>query len=271
MPIGLSWSQRRGETLGYSYIQSDFINFSSRLYDDPKPFIPNSKNLKDASTLKILYPSVMRNFLVLSWRLLDQRQDDISFAYVPSLRRVLRSDAGERSTPQANSTQAPDDFQIFAGRIPEFNCVLVREQKVLASANTEDKNDSWYTRESMLSFKEYPIPTDYYEVRKTYVIDLIPKDTTYPQSKKRIWIDPTIDEIYYGMSWDRGGNLWKIWFLMVRPVKYAHGGIGTVQYGMVGMDIQLGYSTFFNPKFIKNGNGFKESDFTTSALRKMAK
>ena len=270
------WTKRRGEDrIGVDQINAPIFTFTNRLYMDPKPYLPNRENLRQASMTQVLYPAVSRNTVILSWRPLDYRVDDIGFAYVPSLRRVLRSDAGERSTPQNNSVQAPDDFGIFAGRVAEFDYKLVEETKTFGVVNAHPKNRT--LEEAMEQAKDrFPITSEDWEVRDVYVIDILAKDPVYPQSRKRIYMDKEWPKLFYGLAYDRAGKLWKVWMNTYAPEPFPNGEHNITQWECLGVDVQLGYSTIFFIPILedsptKNVVIYSEDDFTPAAVRKMAR
>ena len=113
----MNFQKRRGESVNISTVESWQLQFQNRLYLDPKPLYETKNGLRQINFLRNLYPPVQKNFMTLLVRYIDQKAADATFLYLPSLRRTLRGEAGERSTPIQSSTQAPDDFEGgFAGR-----------------------------------------------------------------------------------------------------------------------------------------------------------
>ena len=276
---GTQFSKRRGESqIGIDLISGYDMKFTGRMYQDPKPYIPTKQGLKSAGMMIIQYPSIMRNLFSLSWRHMDEKKDDISFAYVPSLRRVLRGESGERSTPINNSTQAPDDFNIFAGRVGEFDFKYLGETTLLcvldANMPTRDLDASLkYAQEEGV-----PWPLDRWEPRKMYIIDVIAKDANYPQSHKVTYCEPNYPLMHYGFAYDRAGELWKVWMsLKTDYVMYPTGERYSSQQCQFGLDIQMGYMTQFpgpdqpiEDVAVNKGN-FTESDFQPSVIRRLAR
>lgn len=266
--IFTNYQKRRGAATNISVVESTTVNFQGRMYDDPKPLYKTKTNLRSVQLLNVVYPPVQKNFLTLLVRYIDQKADDTTYVYLPSMRRVLRGEAGQRSTPINSSTQAPDDFNGgFAGRIPEFNYKLIEEKKMVVLGDAK----LGYTEMKNKTFENIPIEKDNWMVKDVYVIDIVPKDQKYPQGRKRIWVDKETYWPYYAAAWDRAGALWKIWQTAACVQPLASG--DTVPYfkGMLGMDIQLGYAVQMFSDWGLNGNGLTEADVSTSAMRKIAR
>ena len=264
----LSYEKRKGSSMTISKTESWLISFQGRLYDDPKPLYKTPQKYRSANLIRDLYPPVKRNFLTLLIRNIDQKESDTTFLYLPSMRRVLRGEAGQRSTPIQSSTQAPDDFFGFSGRIPEFTYKLIGDQKAVAMA------DSKWNFENM-DGKDLgdliPIETDGWEVRDVYIVEIIPKDEKYPQGKKVIWIDKETMTSLYAAAWDRAGALWKVWQIPNSKLK-NNSGEGTSPYATnFGIDLQLGYSTQMISTWKLNGNGVKDTDISTTVMRKLGR
>jgi hypothetical protein len=183
------------------------------------------------------------------------------------MRRVIRAEAGQRSTPVLGSTQALDDFMAFDGRTPDFTYTLVKEQKVLAVV------DSKMTLKIAQGHKkdELPVDTEAYEVRDMYVIDIKPKDPKYPQGKKRIYVDKETLWTYYGIAWDRAGKLWKVWLQDTKSYPMPGGQQFVYTYGMIGVDLQFGMSTLYMAENVTNSSNFTYNDVTPQALLKRAR
>ena len=264
----INFEKRKGSSATTSVVESWQVSFQSRMYDDPKPLYKTNNGIRSVNFLRNTYPPVQKNFLTLLIRYIDQKAQDATYIYLPSMRRVLRGEAGQRSTPINSSTQAPDDFEGgFAGRIPEFNYELVGEQKMIVLGDSK----LGYTQMKDKSYKSIPVEKDNWMVKDVYVIDIIPKDEKYPQGRKRIWVDKTNYWPYYTAAWDRAGTLWKVWQTAVKVMPLASGDTAPYFSGMLGLDIQLGYGVQMFADWTANGNGLTEADVSTSAMRKKAR
>ncbi len=267
----MNLEKRLGSKCASSVVESFQISFQSRMFDDPKPLYKTAQNYRKANFIRNMFPPVQRNFITLLIRYIDQKAADTTYLYLPSMRRVLRGEAGERSTPIMSSTQAPDDFEGgFAGRIPEFTYELVADTKVIGQANA-----TWnYTKMKDVGTPDLiPVEPDGWQVREVYVIDILPKNEKYPQSKKRIWMDKETMSNLYACAWDRAGKLWKIWQAPQYGIANQSKPGTTIPYfpGMLGIDLQLGYGVQMFADWVQNGQGITENDISIAAIRKVGR
>ncbi len=264
---GGSFEKRRGEDVRWSQAGGPILFFKNRMVLDPKPNLANPIGLYKATIFHYIAPESIKNTILLTYRYVDQNKSDDTYLYLPSLRRVIRAEAGQRSTPVLGSTQAPDDFGIFDGRTPEFTYTLVKEQKLLAVP------ESKMTLQVAMAHKknELPVDTEGYEIRDVYVIDIIPKDAKYPQSKKRIYIDKENLWPYYAIAWDRAGKLWKVWLQHTKSYPMPGGQKLVYINGLIGIDLQFGMATSFITDFKVNADNFTYNDVTPQALLKRAR
>ncbi len=265
----IDFNKRRGENVTENLVSQWAIVYQGRLFDDPKPLYHTQNAYRNAMIIRNLAPPVQRNFITMLIRYIDQKASDTTYVYLPSMRRVLRGEAGERSTPIMGSTQAPDDFGVFNGRIPEFTYKFIGERKIVAQVNS--KIDVASVKKS---YNIDAIPVDPYgwQVRDVYVIDVMPISKKYPQGRKRIWIDKEFMYCLYGCAWDRPGVLWKIWQARFQPCKNQSGeGDIMAISGLIGIDLQIGYgaNSYFDWKV--NGQNLTEADFSISAIRKLGR
>lgn len=264
----LNFQKRVGAKVNVSKVDQYKVVFQNRMYDDPKPFYKTQNGLRVANFLKTTYPPVQKNFITMLVSYADQKKASTTYLYLPSMRRVLRGEAGQRSTPINSSTQAPDDFEIFAGKITDFTYTLVGEQKLIVLGDAKLGADDMEGKK----FNLIPMETENWMVKDVYVIDIVSKDPRYPQGRKRIWVDKENYWAYYGAAWDRAGALWKVWVEGMQKAPVT-GSTDTMPYfrSMLGVDIQLGYAVnlFAKHKFV--GNGLTEADASTAALRRNAR
>ncbi len=264
-----NFEKRKGSPVSVSYVENSLINFQSRLYDDPKPVYETAQGYRNANLLRNLAPPVQRNFLTLLIRYIDQRAADTTYLYLPSMRRVLRGEAGERSTPIMSSTNAPDDFMGFSGRIPEFAYELIGEQNAIGLADAQMDYDS--LKDKDINPDYLPVDMEGWEVRDVYVIGITPKNPKYPQGRKVIWVDKETMTCLYSAAWDRAGKLWKVWQVPISKEE-NHSGPHTIPYATnLGIDLQLGYATNMVCTWTLNGQGITDADISIAAMRKLGR
>jgi hypothetical protein len=184
----IQYSKRKGEPTNYFLMTETNINYINRLYDAPKPFYKTPVDLQMSFMLHETEPADRKDFMTLNYTPRSQKAFRC-IPLLPTMRRVLRGEAGQRSTPIQGIPQSLDDFfGGFDGKTQEFTYKFLREQKVLACV---DANIS-----VAIGKKQYaesgnwpPFPSENWSLRDTYVIEVIPKDPRYPQSKKIVYID----------------------------------------------------------------------------------
>jgi hypothetical protein len=262
----ITYQKRKGESIKYQVTSEDKISFVNRCYDPPKPLMKTPGNLQGAAHLYYYEPGSLRGFQTLSYRYLDPRKPDDTYLYLPTLRRVLRGEAGQRSTPLQGLNSAFDDFTGFDGKTFQFNYKFVKEMKVLGVA---DSKLNWKGAKQMKAqLKDVLLWwADDWEVKDVYVIDIISKDPKYPQSLKRVYVDKDSYNIYHAAVWDRAGNPWKFWAFQYAKRKVADGdySVGNLSINF-GLDTQLGYAQAIMGDVILNGRGYTYNDFMTSTM-----
>lgn len=263
----INYSKRKGETPFLVSFPSERLSFINRIYS---PKIENPTGIERAQINTYVEPNSMKDFKFLTFRYLDPKKPDDTYLYIPSMRRVLRGDAGQRSTPLQGTIVAMDDFTGFEGKVSEFTYQFVREQKVLGIVDTGLTIEKAKALRAQ-SGKEMPFLSDNFEVRDVYVINIKSKDSQYPQSKKQIYIDKECHSILYTIVWDRAGKLWKVWCCGFIGEPLADGNKVHNFSSFAGLDIQSGYANFTCVDFKVNGQGFTSSDFVPSVLVKKSR
>lgn len=262
---GASFKVRKGEKLQWTTSHGIDVRFKNRMVLSPKPMMDNPEGVYYAFLYQYLSPVSLRNTMTLTYRYADPKKPDNTWLYLPSMRRVIRAEAGQRSTPVVGSISALDDFNGFDGRISDFTYSFVKEQKVIAI--TDDKlNHKTVGKRSEL--EDLPFAYDNYEVRDVYVVDIIPKDPKYPQSKKRVYLDRDTLSPYYAIAWDRAGKIWKVFFMTYRQYPLGNGSNTQALAGYFGIDVQFGMATNWISDFRVNENNFTWGDVTPSSLIK---
>lgn len=261
-----SWMKRKGEPTFFTDQDPHyFVSFYNRMFDDPKPIYETPENLFKGAVLVYTYPQVLRYQAVLSWRYVDWYKADETFIYLPKMRRVLRGEAGQRATPLAGSLMSLDDLLVFDGRIQEFTYKYIGETKVLGVVNNIPNRD----RINKLKIKdELPWPNLNWQVKSVYIIDQIPKDPKYPQSRRRVYMDKENPQLnYWCVTWDRAGKPWKIFITLYRGFELANGEITHYLSGQPIVDLQSNTAAYVHwVEQSLNGNNFQYEDITAAAL-----
>ena len=266
-----SLEKRRTEPARSAQAEAITVYFTNRISCAAKPTLQNPAGLFKAFLFHYLRPESVKNTISLSYNYVDAKKPDETYVYLPSMRRVLRAEAGQRSTPMTGSTNALDDFNGgFDSRAVNFNYKIVKEQKVLAIVDS---------RQNFAMMKNWNGPNlpilcmnDPFEVRDTWVVEVKSKDPKYPQSRKYVWVDKESLQPLYTVAWDRAGKVWKVW--MAGYKKYPVG-VGNetmlVDEIFVGVDVQFGMATEFVPNERINTCKFTHNDVTPASLLKRAR
>ncbi len=268
----IQYSKRKGEPLTYFLMTETNLNFINRLYDAPKPFYKTPTDLQNAMLLHDTDPADVKDFMTLNYRYLDTKRPDDVYLYLPTMRRVLRGEAGQRSTPIQGIPQSLDDFfGGFDGKTFQFTYKFLREQKVLA---TTESNLSVALAKKLAkeSGNWPPFPSENWSLRDAYVIEILAKDPRYPQGRKVVYIDKETLWCLYGIAYDRALKLWKVFQQSARRCKLPDGDTQAYIAGSVALDLQFGMGTSFCNDFIKlAGNKITYADMLPSALIKKVK
>ena len=269
--LSLGWEQRKGEKLKCVTWEFIIMYFRDRMVLSPKPNLDNPINLYKAQLMHIIEPVSSKNTMTVTYRYADAKKADDTFIYLPVLRRTLRGEAGQRSTPILGSTNAVDDFGGFDGKVSEFTYKVIGEKKVLGVANNK------YGTKAASPTKNWkdtsmPYAADNWEVRDVYVIEILAKDPKYPQSKKVIYLDKESGvDVYYAIAYDRAGKLWKIWNIDWQRYPMPGGEFGSSQSGMWGIDIQFGMASFYCTDQVINAGNYTYADVASNNLIKRAR
>lgn len=143
-------------------------------------------------------------FLILRYD--DPRKADDSWAYIPSLRRVRRISVEVKSDSLLGTDHTLEDFYGFNGRPMEHNWEYVGSTRILVVAKSRNRETVYYGPNG------WAVKDDY-ALRLTDVMRQIPKSDSHPYSTKFIHIDRESGESYYANSFDKAGELWKVWQL----------------------------------------------------------
>jgi hypothetical protein len=262
--------KRKGESVTNLEFDEEMVSFVGRLIDPPKPFYKNPGGIQSTQLLAYTYPSSYRGQVLLTYKYLDQKKSDEVYIYLPTMRRVIRGDASQRSTPIQGTTQAWDDFNGFDGKVQEFTYQFLGQKKVLGCL-TSPFTTAVSKKLQAEGGGTLPYSSENWEVRDTYVIEIKAKDPKYPQKTKVVYIDKDTLMILYAFAWDRAEKLWKAWYVNYSANELPNGDKVYTIKGALGIDVQIGYATFFTMDTKSNGNGLKYVDVMPSNMYKKSR
>lgn len=193
----------------------------------------------------------------LTWRWTDPKKWDSVWNYSPSVRRVQRLTAANRSDPLLGTEATRDDSNLYNGKVEMMEWKYIGEttmlmpflrlesqesEDVTVSLVLEGKQASRYPkianafetsvlRKGTFAIAENPqrypswwvldmlwIPT------KAYVVEAIPKDPYYNYGRQIYWFEATTFVPAWKQVYDRSGEYWKTIFLSNGFVRYQSQG-----------------------------------------------
>lgn len=240
--------------------------------EEPTALPDDRRRLRTASMIVFTYPQAGRYQTTLFYRYLDPTRDDDVYVYLPSTRRVLRVQGGQRCTPVRGSDLAPDDFFGFDGRVFEQHWRVVSEGKVLALVHQrhvppqlDPAVGAWPQDEE-------------FELRDAWLVEGTPKDDGYCYGPRRMWIDQENFNVLWADVYDRAGVYWKGFLSGYAHYEVGNGEAGPVWGGTAAWDFQGEHLTYVAPGPSEWGLGYEVSpgtlrlpEFTPEALLRIGR
>ncbi len=171
---------------------------------------------KGASGVDVTAPFDARGIKLLTYRYKtadgprSEAQNDDTWVYVPSLRRVRRISRAQRTDAISGTDFTMDDLGSFAGIVPQYEWTCLEAGVTVAPSNTRNKGYP-YAKDAQ-NFGPYGLSfaDDRWSLRRTVTVRMIPKNADHPYSHKDIVIDAQTLSALYSFAYDRKGELWKI-------------------------------------------------------------
>jgi len=220
--------------------------YTSRLYVDPKPDLPNNKDgvRYKESMHPILEPFDLKGVGYTANRYISPDRQDDTWLYMPSLRRVRRLSSSQRSDALFGQDIDLDSYYGYGGQIPWFDWNYLGEKEMLASFHSEAYPAKYCEPPGDFIF------CDNWEKRKVYVIEGVPKMPQYAYGKRLLFMDKETYFFAYSDIFDRAGQLWKV---VLNQWSFKHKATPTLgeeypdempyQPSMTSVDIQLNHAT----------------------------
>ncbi|HVN87970.1 MAG TPA: DUF1329 domain-containing protein [Candidatus Binatia bacterium] len=180
--------------------------YTSRLYVDPKPELPNPDKVRNKTSLHpILEPFDLKGVGFTAIRYIDPDHQDDTWLYLPTLRRVRRLSSSQRSDSLFGQDTDVDSYGGYAGQIGWFTWKYLGEKTVLGSFHSEKFPVEYCPGNGDFAF------CDNWEKREVYVIEGTPKQPQYAYGKRVLFIDKETFLIAYSDIYDRPLRLQKVW------------------------------------------------------------
>jgi hypothetical protein len=236
-------------------MEFDAYNWKHRTLEPPIPEVEtNPGDLFRTIYLRVDEPFDVKNTQLLIHRYDDDLKRDNAWLYLGFQRRVRRLASGQITDAFLGSDLMIDDFEGYNGRISDmkWNFKGVRWMLVpfyehnAMELGTEFQMDDGF---QYITFggKGECFPNITWQVRKQYMVEAVPIDPNHPVGRRDIFLDAQTNAFSRINIYDRGGQLWKMWFIGQGP-DYAHleynKGKGVPVYDGFGMmDIQAMHCT----------------------------
>jgi Protein of unknown function (DUF1329) len=170
---------------------------------------------KGAFGIEVEAPFDARGTAVLNYRYKSadgtaaERQNDDTWVYVPTLRRVRRISSAQRADAVSGTDFTFDDLRGFAGIVPQYTWECLGEMDLVAPMNSKV---AAYPYQRDHNFGPYGLSyaDDRWELRHAVKIRFTPNDAAHPYHHKDIYLDRQTLVALYSFAYDRKGELWKI-------------------------------------------------------------
>ena len=149
-------------------------------------------------------PYEMRGQALLIQRSSDPHLVDQAWTYVPNLRRVRRISTEERADSLVGTDSTLDDLYGFSGRVLDYHWKFHGTKDLLHIANDQHPYARFYGPDGRA-------PLGKWELRKTLVVENIPKNPNHPYTSKVLFLDAQTYRMVTAMAFDKEGRLWKVW------------------------------------------------------------
>jgi hypothetical protein len=170
---------------------------------------------KGAGGPSVEAPFDARGIKLLTYRYKDsdkprsEAKNDDTWVYLPTLRRVRRISAAQRTDAISGTDFTMDDLRSFNGIVPQYEWTCLEERWIIGPMNTKVKG---YPYEEEHNFGPYGLSfaDDRWELRKAVKIRMVPKNDDHPYHHKDIWFDKQTLTAMFSFAFDRKEELWKI-------------------------------------------------------------
>ena len=170
---------------------------------------------KGAGGPSVEAPFDARGIKLLTYRYKDsdkprsQAKNDDTWVYLPTLRRVRRISAAQRTDAISGTDFTMDDLRSFNGIVPQYEWTCLEERWIIGPMNTKVKGYR-YAEEHNFGPYGLSFADDRWELRKAVKIRMVPKNDDHPYHHKDIWFDKQTLTAMYSFAFDRKEELWKI-------------------------------------------------------------
>lgn len=230
---GFSYMRNEGKKLwrlGQGEYRRTYFSHRADLLPKGHELDPGT-DIEWAEFFEIMDPFDLRGTMYLLFRYTDPAKEDDTWAYVPSLRRVRRVAATQKSDSLMGTEFTLEDFALFSGYVTDQDWEFAGESTRLVAINTQREcfplnmgKEVAQRRVGMTrlgELKEWgvcrygpygalPFVDERWEKRTVFQLDDYPKQKGHPYSLKKIWYDKETMAPKYAFVFDRAGEPYKL-------------------------------------------------------------
>jgi len=202
-----TFGKNRGLTVERHYMIDNLrrLNYTGRLYVEPKPQLPNPDDLRFKESIHPLSePFDLKGVGATFYRYNDPNRQDDSWLYLPQLRRVRRLSSAQRSDALFGQDSDVDSYYGYNGQIGWMDWKFLGERTMLGVMHAQHTPVKWQEPEDWM-FDEV------WEPRKVYVMEGTSKLPQYAYGKRILFLDKEAWAVLSSDIYDRAGQLWKVW------------------------------------------------------------
>jgi hypothetical protein len=170
---------------------------------------------KGAFGIEVTAPFDARGINLMTYRYKSSDQpratgkNDDTWVYLPTLRRVRRISAAQRTDAVSGTDFTLDDLRSFAGIVTQYSWQCLGEMDILSPMNSKVRA---YPFNKEHNFGPYGLSyaDDRWELRKAVKVRFVPKNSDHPYHHKDIYLDKQTLAPLYSFAYDQKEELWKI-------------------------------------------------------------
>ena len=240
------WVNANGETYKNTIGNVMAMNTTARVCQEPKPYMPGYENQLSRELVLFLDPYDVKGLSVLTAIYVDQTRYPDAWGYIPVLRRVQRFSSGQRYDSIDGSDLRAGDLDAFSDPLGIWEFKLLGRKPmfaVLTGAQTQSGAIPVEQDHPLLNGR-YPQGARV-ELRDTYVVEAVPKDSTHIYSRKVLFLDAATFWSWLGQFYDRQGELWMGYSLWFRGLSNECGNFPAATWVSI-QNYQTGSATLFS-------------------------
>lgn len=194
------------------------LNFTRRTQQEPFPAIsPNPSDIFRGTYLQVEEPFDIKNTQLLLHRFEDDAKRDNAYLYLGFQRRVRRLSTGQTTDAFLGSDVMIEDFEGYNGRISDMKWTYKGTKTLLLPMYNH--NDLLLDNETHMDKDGFKVvafsgkggcfPDITWQLRKTYILESDPIDSSHPVSKRVHYVDAQTFTLPRNITYDRKGDMWK--------------------------------------------------------------